>query len=151
MPTTARWLRSGGLPAGGRPAPPQGRFNAGQKAHAVVQAAVAVLFTISGSLLWLGERDHGLRFPSTIVLHDALTFLTTALVAGHLVLALLLPPTRPALQGMTKGTVDAAWARRHHAKWTAEPMPPAARLTLARIVLAAGVLALGVAAVAVLA
>ena len=145
------WLRSGGLPSGGRPAPPQGRFNAGQKAHAVVQAALAVLFTVSGVLLWAGERDHGLRFPSTIVLHDAATFIAAVLVAGHLVLALVLPATRPALRGMTRGTVDAAWARRHHAKWTAAPPPPAAPLSPARLALAAAVLAAGAALVALVA
>ena len=37
---------------------PQGRFNAGQKVNAALTAAFAVLFTVSGSLLWLGERDH---------------------------------------------------------------------------------------------
>jgi len=108
-----RWLT-------GRPAP-QGRFNAGQKAHAVVQAAFAVLFTISGVLLWLGERDTRLRFAGTIPLHDSLMFAAAALVAGHLWLALAWPRTRPALRGITLGTVRADWARAHHAKWTSAP------------------------------
>ena len=41
-----RWLR-------GRPAA-QGRFNAGQKLNAIVTAAFALLFAISGFFLWLG-------------------------------------------------------------------------------------------------
>ncbi len=40
------WLRR-------RPAR-SGRFNAGQKLHAVLQAALAALFVITGVLLWLG-------------------------------------------------------------------------------------------------
>ena len=36
---------------------PQGRFNAGQKINAALTAAFAVLFVVSGLLLWLGERD----------------------------------------------------------------------------------------------
>lgn len=104
-----RWL--GGWAA------PQGRFNAGQKMHAVAQAAFAVLFMVSGALLWLGERDTALRLPGTIVLHDALTFLATTLVAGHLYLALLAPSTRPALSGMILGTVRESWAREQHRKW----------------------------------
>src|SRR5262249_8709858 len=44
-----RWL----LRRGGR----SGRFNAGQKLNAVATAAFAVLFAISGFLLWYGERD----------------------------------------------------------------------------------------------
>ncbi len=61
----ARWLAGWSAP--------QGRFNAGQKVHAIVQAAFAVLFVVSGALLWLGERNTTLRFSGTIVLHDALT------------------------------------------------------------------------------
>src|SRR5213076_790823 len=36
---------------------PQGRFNAGQKLNAAMTAALAVLFGVSGFLLWFGERD----------------------------------------------------------------------------------------------
>ena len=82
------------------------------------------------------------------MLHDGATFLAAALVAGHLYLALGLPATRPALRGMTRGTVDAAWARLHHAKWTPAPAPPGAPLTGARIALAAGLVALGAIVVA---
>ena len=114
-----RWLR-------GKRAP-QGRFNAGQKAHAILQAAAALLFLISGTLLWLGERDTNLRLDGSIVLHDALTVGTVLLVAGHLYLALVHPSTRPALRGIVRGTVDSEWARRHHQKWPvsqqAQPAP----------------------------
>ena len=107
-----RWLRGGRTP--------QGRFNAGQKVHAIVQAAAAVLFLLSGMLLWLGERNTALRLDGTIVLHDALTVGTTALVLGHLYLALVHRPTRPALAGMVRGSVDGEWAGRHHPKWTGQ-------------------------------
>jgi formate dehydrogenase subunit gamma len=96
---------------------PQGRFNAGQKVNAVLTAAFAVLFAVSGTLLWLGERDHRFRLPSTIVLHDGLTLASLALLVGHLYLAVINPSTRHALRGMTSGSVDRRWAQRHHAKW----------------------------------
>jgi formate dehydrogenase subunit gamma len=104
-----RWLR-------GRPAP-QGRFNAGQKLNAALTAAFALLFAVSGVLLWLGERDTRFRFDSTIVLHDVVTYLSVALLAGHLYLAVIHPTTRHALRGITLGTVDEGWAREHHPKW----------------------------------
>ena len=104
-----RWLRGG--PA------PQGRFNAGQKLNAALAAAFALLFAVSGVLLWLGERDTRFRFDSTIVLHDVVTYLSVALLAGHLYLAVIHPSTRHALRGMTLGTVREDWAREHHAKW----------------------------------
>jgi formate dehydrogenase subunit gamma len=95
----------------------QGRFNAGQKLNAALTAAFAVLLAVSGVLLWLGERDTRFRFDSTIVLHDVVAYLSVALVAGHLYLAVIHPTTRHALRGITVGTVREDWAREHHAKW----------------------------------
>jgi formate dehydrogenase subunit gamma len=96
---------------------PQGRFNAGQKLNVAFTAAFAVLFAVSGALLWLGERDHRFRLASTIVLHDGLMYVSVVLLVGHLYLAVLHPATRHALRGMTTGSVDRRWAQRHHAKW----------------------------------
>lgn len=104
-----RWLR-------GRPAP-QGRFNAGQKAHAVVQGAFAVLFVVSGLLLLRGETNTRFRLSGTILLHDGLTVAATLLVLAHMYLALVHPRTRPALRGMLRGSVRADWALEHHSKW----------------------------------
>ena len=104
-----RWLR-------GRPAP-QGRFNAGQKLNAAVSAALAVLFAVSGFLLWYGERDTRFRFASTLLVHDGLMYVFLVLLVGHLYLAVIHPNTRHALRGITLGTVEAKWARQHHPKW----------------------------------
>jgi formate dehydrogenase subunit gamma len=137
-----RWL--------GGTAAPQGRFNAGQKAHAVVQAALAVLFTVSGLLLWLGERNTSFRLSGTIVLHDGAMYVAVALVIGHLFLSLVWPTTRPALRGIVRGSVDAAWARAHHSRWrpTVQPQwttPGIAALVVAAIVVAAAGFAVGLA------
>ena len=96
---------------------PQGRFNAGQKLNAAITAAFAVLFAVSGVFLWLGERDTRFRFAQTILIHDWLTQISLVLFIGHLYLAVIHPSTRHALRGMTRGSVDADWAQRHHAKW----------------------------------
>ena len=101
----------------GRPDAPQGRFNAGQKVNAVLTAAFAVLFLVSGLLLWYGERDTRFRLGGTVFLHDTLMYLSVVIVAGHLYLSLIHPRTRHALRGMTLGTVREDWARQHHAKW----------------------------------
>jgi formate dehydrogenase subunit gamma len=100
---------------------PQGRFNAGQKLNAALTAAFALLFAVSGTLLWLGERDTTFRFASTIVLHDGLTYVSLALLVGHLYLAVIHPSTRHALRGITRGSVRADWASEHHAKWRPGP------------------------------
>ncbi len=107
-----RWLR--------RREAPQGRFNAGQKINAALTAAFAVLFGISGLLLWFGEQDTRYRFASTVLLHDGLMYVSLFLVVGHLYLTLIHPATRHSLRGMTLGNVDAKWAARHHAKWRPE-------------------------------
>ena len=102
---------------------PQGRFNAGQKVNAALTAAFAVLFAGSGFLLWLGERDVRFRFASTIVLHDGLMWISLVLLVGHLHLAVLNPATRHSLRGMTRGSVKASWAARHHRKWLTRATP----------------------------
>jgi formate dehydrogenase subunit gamma len=104
-----RWLR-------GRRAP-QGRFNAGQKLNAILTAAFALLFAVSGTLLWLGERDTRFRLDGTVFVHDALMYVSGALLLGHLYLAVLHPTTRHALRGITRGDVREEWAARHHPKW----------------------------------
>ena len=111
-----RWLRGARAP--------QGRLNAGQKANAIVTAAFAVLFAVSGFLLWYGERDTRLRLPGAVALHDALTYASVVLLVGHLYLALIHPATRHALRGMTVGSVREDWARAHHPKWVDEERPP---------------------------
>ena len=107
-----RWLRGGKAP--------QGRFNAGQKINAILTAAFAILFGVSGLLLWFGEQDTRFRFASTVLLHDGLMYVSLALLVGHLYLALIHPATRHALRGMTLGDVRVEWAMKHHAKWEPE-------------------------------
>ena len=106
-----RWLR-------GRRAP-QGRFNAGQKLNALLSVAFALLFAVTGVLLWLGQRDHTFLLEGNGTVHVGLTYASVLLLCGHLYLAIVHPRTRHALRGMTVGEVDRAWAVRHHPKWVA--------------------------------
>ena len=96
---------------------PQGKFNAGQKVNALMTAAFAILFLVSGFFLWLGERDHRFLFDGTGTVHEWLTLGSVALLVGHLYLAVIHPSTRHALRGITVGNVREDWAREHHAKW----------------------------------
>jgi formate dehydrogenase subunit gamma len=112
---------------------PQGRFNAGQKINAALTAAFAILFGVSGLLLWFGEQDTRYRFASTVILHDGLMYVSLGLLVGHLYLALIHPATRHSLRGMTLGDVRVEWATKHHEKWEPEgvridrgPPPPSA-------------------------
>ena len=58
-----RWLKGapGRLVRGGT-APPQGRFNAGQKLNAALIGGLMLAMYVTGFLLWYGERDTTYRF-----------------------------------------------------------------------------------------
>jgi formate dehydrogenase subunit gamma len=98
---------------------PQGRLNAGQKVNTILTGVFAVLFAVTGTLLWLGERDTRFRFAQTILIHDWLTYVSLVLFVGHLYLSVIHPRTRHSLTGITRGWVYEDWAREHHAKWAA--------------------------------
>jgi formate dehydrogenase subunit gamma len=96
---------------------PQGRLNAGQKLNAVITAAFALLFVVTGFFLWYGERDTRFRLPNALLVHDWLMYVSFVLFIGHLFLAVIYPSTRHALNGITRGWVDEDWALQHHRKW----------------------------------
>jgi formate dehydrogenase subunit gamma len=116
-----RWLRRAPRASlTGSELPEAGRFNAGQKVNARLVLLVLVVLFVSGvgelgrSVSWLQPfrvlgAPHGLAAGAAAVL-----------VAMHIYLAILHPATRPALRGITLGTVDREWAEHHHARWVAE-------------------------------
>jgi len=97
-----------------------GRFNGGQKVHAILEAGLSLLFVVSGALLWFGERNTDLRLPGTIALHDAATLLLSALVVGHICRAIA---QRGSVEGIRRGTVTAAYAAEHHPRWRPDATP----------------------------
>jgi cytochrome b subunit of formate dehydrogenase len=116
-----RWLRRAFVPRFLRrkPLPPQGRFNAGQKLNTIAVAAATVGFTVTGFLMWQGAHLPTSLSEAADTWHLLLMVAMMPLIAGHLILALLLPSTRPALRGVFVGTVRLDFASRRHAKWVA--------------------------------
>jgi len=98
---------------------PDGRMNRGQQLNTIATVAFAVLFSVTGFLLWYGERDTRFRFASTLLVHDWLMYISLVLFLGHLYYALILPSTRHSLSGMTRGWVREEWAERRHPAWVA--------------------------------
>jgi formate dehydrogenase subunit gamma len=115
----ARWLLRVWVPARirRRPLPPQGRYNAGQKLNTVLTAAATVGLTVTGALMWGGGHLPTSLSESADTWHLLLMKAMYPLVAGHLVIALLLPSTRGALRGIVTGRVRLDFARRRHARW----------------------------------
>jgi formate dehydrogenase subunit gamma len=112
-PGDGDWLR--GVPErlrSGAPAPPVGRFNAGQKMNARLAAlGFAVLYATGLALLLVGR---GLPQGP---LHTLTTVALVGLLSGHVFMAVFNPGTRHALRGMTLGHVDREWAEHHHPLW----------------------------------
>jgi formate dehydrogenase subunit gamma len=112
-PGDGDWLR--GVPErlrSGAPAPPVGRFNAGQKMNARLAAlGFAVLYATGLALLLVGR---GLPQGP---LHTLTTVALVGLLSGHVFMAVFNPGTRHALRGMTLGQVDREWAEHHHPLW----------------------------------
>jgi formate dehydrogenase subunit gamma len=110
------WAPGAALRRGGEP-PPIGRFNAGQKANAML--VTLFLLTVTGSGLYLWAKVHGMVADSNIdgAIHNLSAIAIIALVSGHLYMAVLNPGTRRALGGIVTGRVDARWAAEHHPAW----------------------------------
>ncbi len=117
-----RWFRAAlrGRSLRGGAMPPQGRFNAGQKATTVLVAAMAVGFVVTGGLL-LGKAG----LPAWLVsrafwLHGFLAIAGLALLAGHLGMALLTRHGRASLRAMFNGRLAEDVARERHSLWWAK-------------------------------
>jgi len=105
-----------------------GRFNAGQKVNALFTAVTSGLLLLTGLALWpLDARGTTLCALLTgsgsvgywLTADRWLTVLALGPLAGHIVLAVLHPSTRPSLTGMLVGHVDRDWAATHHPRWRA--------------------------------
>jgi formate dehydrogenase subunit gamma len=113
-----RWLRLAprAYLTGGK-LPPSGKFNAGQKINARLVLLVLAVLYVSG----VGELGRStsvlapLRFLGAP--HGLAAGVAAVLVAGHMYLALIHPATRPALRGITRGSVRRDLAEHHHAEW----------------------------------
>jgi formate dehydrogenase subunit gamma len=116
-----RWLTAGPA-ARARLDARVGRFNAGQKVNALFTATSAAVLLATG--LALVPEALGAEAPGAPVLravHRWVTLVALPPLGGHLFFALAFPATRPSLQGMLGGRVDAGWAARHHPRWRGEP------------------------------
>jgi formate dehydrogenase subunit gamma len=107
----------------GAPAPPPGRFNAGQKMNARLSLVGLALLYGSGLALLLVGRGF---VQGT--LHAAVTAGMIALIGGHVFMAAVNPGTRHSMRGMVAGDVDREWAAHHHPRWS----PPADGATARR-------------------
>ncbi len=104
--------------------PPAGKYNAGQKVFFWVQAALGIVFLITGVFLWLPEGALGLgawgRGPLTLMrlLHYLAALGGGLFLVIHVYLGTIAYPGTA--RGMIDGKVTAAWAKLHHPLWHRE-------------------------------
>ncbi|MHB8510350.1 MAG: formate dehydrogenase subunit gamma [Candidatus Dormibacteria bacterium] len=94
--------------------PPQGRFNAGQKFNGIATAAAIFWLAVTGLLVFPGWHPPFALVENARQVHNLAWILLALLVAGHIYLSSLYPPTRPGLRGMIDGRVPRAWLEEHH-------------------------------------
>jgi formate dehydrogenase subunit gamma len=114
------WAAVRGRTLRGGEMPPQGRFNAGQKANAVLVAAMALGFVLTGSMLQGREYLPAWLVSRALWLHDFLTIAGIALLLGHLSQVFLTRHGRDSLRAMVGGTLSENTARDRHLKWWRE-------------------------------
>jgi formate dehydrogenase subunit gamma len=124
-PATAdvAWLRYASLAVlGARVRQPRtGKFNAGQKLNTWYWLLASIALAMTGIVLAVNFFTKSI-LDTTFVqqvfqLHELIALLSLIPLAGHIYFALFSRSTRPALRGMVAGSVDAQWAKEHHADW----------------------------------
>jgi formate dehydrogenase subunit gamma len=111
------FLAGGGLV--GHKHPSAGRMNGGEKAWFWLLASAGILVSVSGLVLdFPNFGQERLVLQLSHLLHVAMTMLLIAGALGHIYIGTV--GTEGALEGMTTGYVDVAWAEQHHDLWCEE-------------------------------
>lgn len=99
--------------------PPAGKFNGGEKLWYWTLATAGVAICVTGFVLDFPNFDQT-RFVIQIshLIHLSTAFLLIAFAFGHIYIGTI--GTEGALEGMTTGHVDTAWAEQHHNLWLEE-------------------------------
>ncbi|MBN1947482.1 MAG: cytochrome b/b6 domain-containing protein [Bradymonadales bacterium] len=120
--------------------PPQGSYNAGQKAFGWTVILGVPSIGITGLLMVIGVGGHPVG-SWMVFLHLIAVGLVIAFLIVHFSMAALIKEERPVLKAMFKGKVDPTYAEHHHQEWYqkvkargGEPLDPAERFALPRAV-----------------
>jgi formate dehydrogenase gamma subunit len=120
------WVQHAVLMVSGQPSRPPavGKFNAGQKANALLSFGATAALLGTGLILginYVSKKVFTADFVESVFpLHTWVALLFTPVLLGHLYLALVNPSTRESLRAITRGRVRRDWAARHHGGWLAE-------------------------------
>ena len=102
--------------------PPAGKYNAGQKMFFWVQGALAIVFLVSGVLLWFPASFSAGLLQWMRLAHYAATLGGGLFLIIHVYLGTIAYPGTA--RAMIDGTVTERWARHHHPGWHEEETRP---------------------------
>jgi formate dehydrogenase subunit gamma len=98
--------------------PLQDRLNTGQKLWQLVLILTAVLFLVTGSVMWFFKSAIAVNIYQWLLLfHGAAFIIFLFMLIVHLYMSGLHPHMRESLHSMIDGKVSAFYAREHHRKW----------------------------------
>jgi formate dehydrogenase subunit gamma len=113
-----KWLTSGGGMRKGKHAS-AGRYNAGEKLWFWLASIAGILIAATGVVLdfpGFGQTREVMQLAE--IVHASFAILLIAVAFGHIYIGTL--GTEGAIDAMSKGHVDANWARQHHDRWYEE-------------------------------
>lgn len=105
--------------------PPQGKFNTGQKAHAVLQGVCFVIFVATGLLLWFWGGAPAWLARTSVILHDVAFLFSFGGFMLHFYLAVFHPHTREHATAMVHGAIPEEDARVMYPLWYQRLRAPA--------------------------
>lgn len=102
--------------------PPQGAYNAGQKAFGWTVVLGIPVISLTGLLMFIGTGG-GPVSQWMVLLHLLAVGVVIAFFIVHFTMAALLKEERPALRSMFKGAVTEDYAEHHHTEWYEKVKP----------------------------
>jgi formate dehydrogenase subunit gamma len=98
--------------------PPQDHLNTGQKIWQLVLVGTAVVFLITGAVMWLFRSAIPINiYQWLLFFHGAAFVVFLMMLLVHLYMSVLHPRMRGSFYSMVDGKVTVSYAREHHRKW----------------------------------
>jgi formate dehydrogenase subunit gamma len=102
--------------------PPQPHMNSGQKLWWLMVIVFAVVFVITGAIMWFAKTTAPPALLQwSVFIHDIAFIATGCMLFVHIYLSVFHPLMRPlrigAWSSMARGKVSMEYARSHHGKW----------------------------------
>lgn len=98
--------------------PPQDRLNTGQKMWQLVLTGTAIIFLITGAVMWLFKAAIAVNiYQWLLFFHGAAFIVFLLMLLVHIYMSGVHPHMRGSFYSMIDGRVSTSYAREHHRRW----------------------------------